>query len=401
MSSRLLALHRYYQQLQTPFNHQKTRCMSPEKRKKNTMNVRHTIISGPARIPVLWAGLVGFLSLAASLPAIAQIHYKITDLGALPGLEDTYVWQQTLNNRGHVAAYANSAANPNAFAGDFSFLWKGAGKVELLPDLPGASETLAFGMNDLDQVVGMSGAAGDSVGVYAVLWEKGVAHNLGALPGDAGSQAIYINNRGVAVGGSCKTASVWSAVFWQEGKIHLLLPPKDSPTWTACNLAYSINDEGEIAGQCGPSPMLFHTVVWKQGRATDLGTLGGDCSMSFSINDRSQIVGYAQTATGDWHASLWQKGTVTDLGTFGTDTFSMALSINNRGQIVGCSNSYALLWEKRETVDLQTRIPGDSGWVLWCAASINDLGQINGIGMHNGQIRAFLLTPSECKHECH
>lgn len=366
------------------------------------MNVRQTIISGPARIPMVWAGLVGLLALAASLPAIAQTRYKVTDLGALPGLADTYVWQQTLNNRGHVAAYANSAANSNAFAGDVSFLWKGAGKVELLPDLPGASETLALGINDLDQVVGASGADGGGVGAYAVLWEKGVAHDLGALPGDAGSEALYINNRGVAVGGSCNAdASVWSAVFWREGKIHLLPPPKDSPTWTAFNSAYSINNEGEIAGMCGPSAMLFHTVVWKHGRATDLGTLGGDCSMSFSINDRSQIVGYAQTTTGDWHASLWQNGTVTDLGTFGADTFSGALSINNRGQIVGCSNSYALLWEKHETVDLQTRIPADSGWVLWCAASINDLGQINGLGMHNGQIRAFLLTPSECKDDCH
>ena len=46
-------------------------------------------------------------------------------------------------------------------------------------------------------------------------------------------------------------------------------------------------------------------------------------------------------------------------------------------------------------VDLNTRIPSDSGWVLQSAADINGSGHIVGAGTHNGQTRAFLLTPSE------
>jgi len=45
-------------------------------------------------------------------------------------------------------------------------------------------------------------------------------------------------------------------------------------------------------------------------------------------------------------------------------------------------------------VDLNDRIPSDSGWVLVDARDINNEGQIVGNGVHNGQRRAFLLTPS-------
>ena len=46
-------------------------------------------------------------------------------------------------------------------------------------------------------------------------------------------------------------------------------------------------------------------------------------------------------------------------------------------------------------INLQTQIPADSGWVLQQAISINNRGQIGGIGLHNGQIRGYLLTPAE------
>ncbi len=43
--------------------------------------------------------------------------------------------------------------------------------------------------------------------------------------------------------------------------------------------------------------------------------------------------------------------------------------------------------------DLNKLIPPGSGWVLVEADGVNDSGQIVGMGMHNGQEHAFLLTP--------
>jgi probable HAF family extracellular repeat protein len=45
--------------------------------------------------------------------------------------------------------------------------------------------------------------------------------------------------------------------------------------------------------------------------------------------------------------------------------------------------------------DLNDFLPPDSGWTLIGASAINDQGQIVGYGQHNGQTRAFLLTPGQ------
>jgi hypothetical protein len=38
-------------------------------------------------------------------------------------------------------------------------------------------------------------------------------------------------------------------------------------------------------------------------------------------------------------------------------------------------------------------ILGDSHWVLESAVAINAKGQIAGVGLHDGKLRAFVLTP--------
>jgi hypothetical protein len=67
--------------------------------------------------------------------------------------------------------------------------------------------------------------------------------------------------------------------------------------------------------------------------------------------------------------------------------------INSSGQVVG-GGSRAFYYDATTgVVDLNTLIDPDSGWVLWEARAINDLGQIVGAGDFNGQRHAYLLTP--------
>lgn len=48
----------------------------------------------------------------------------------------------------------------------------------------------------------------------------------------------------------------------------------------------------------------------------------------------------------------------------------------------------------RTMVDLNDLIPANSGWYLEATTGINNRGQIVGYGLHGGQQRAFLLTPT-------
>lgn len=92
---------------------------------------------------------------------------------------------------------------------------------------------------------------------------------------------------------------------------------------------------------------------------------------------------------------------MTDLGTVNGLRHSRANDVNQRGAVVGHASGFygfptlegaAVLWERGEAVDLNQRIPVDSGWVLRSAEAIDEAGRIVGLGTLGGQTRAFLLT---------
>jgi len=332
--------------------------------------------------------------------ASAPSRYTITDLGTLPGLAGSYVWGG-VNNQGHVAVYAND--DPIALLGSSSFLWKGPGDIQLLLGPPGATTTVAFGLNDLDQVVGASGPTPE--GYLAVLWEGGKVTTLGKLPGDTESDAYAINNWGLVVGLSLNfnvDPYTSLATYWYKGKIYSL-PPLDG---AANSLAMAVNDWGQAVGISGSRAVLWTTIP--KASVADLGTLGGDGSSANAINNSGQVVGAAQTLSGDWHPVLWNGRDILDLQNFDRDPAGCAFWINNCGQIVGFSGTditgsdlhkaHALLWENGQVINLDTQIPGNSGWVLRQATGINDRGQITGIGRHNGKDRVFLLTPVDAQN---
>ncbi|MGO9315444.1 MAG: hypothetical protein ACLQDI_22265 [Syntrophobacteraceae bacterium] len=68
------------------------------------------------------------------------------------------------------------------------------------------------------------------------------------------------------------------------------------------------------------------------------------------------------------------------------------------GQITGYAwdtegNSCAFLYSAGKMTDLNTLIDSSLGWVLNRGNGINDLGQIIGSGVINGQTHPFLMTP--------
>ena len=350
------------------------------------------------------AALAG-LALTASRPAAAD-GYTVTDLGALIGMPYTSIWQQTINNGGVIAGYANSSADDIAnstFFGDSAFLWKN-GTITPLPGLPGAIDTVPFSLNNNGTVVGRSTPDGQRS--HAVLWDHGVIRALGELPGDNKSASLQINDRGQAVGYSRQPVADGNhlrAVVWYKGKISRLSSLPGGDGWEE---ALGINQEGQIVGFAGPAPGLEHIALWDKDGVHDLGTLGGDWGEAIAINNKGQVVGVSANVLGSGDPFLWENGVLTDLGVLPGDVGGGALGINNQGQVVGASGtelvngnfgsiytSHAMLWENGVMTDLQTKIPAGSGWTITAALGINDRGQIVAQGVYNGVLRAVLLTP--------
>jgi probable HAF family extracellular repeat protein len=146
--------------------------------------------------------------------------------------------------------------------------------------------------------------------------------------------------------------------------------------------------------------------LWEIGAAFPLPDLGhARSNIAFAINDHGQIVGQVRSPDGTTRvAALWQNRASTNLGVLPGDFGAFATGINNRGQVVGSTNdsnfnwSRAFIWQDGVMTDLNTLFPADSNLFAISASNINERGQISGMatllsGPDAGKIHAFLATP--------
>ena len=235
------------------------------------------------------------------------------------------------------------------------FLWRNeTSEMIPLPPLPGGNNSWAFGANNQHQVVGVAEngvqdsncAAPQVFDFEGVIWALGpsgapfVSQRLPPIAGDTASAAIEINEKGDAVGGSGPCGSVGLAVG-------------------------------------------AHAVLWRGGRAIDLGSLGGATNNAAeALNNQGQVGGISDLP-GDQvaHAFLWEGGVMRDLGVLRSDdTFALAESINDRGEVVGLScgpvDCRGFHWQAGVMTDLNSVLPANSPLLITNAADINSRGEI-------------------------
>ena len=356
-------------------------------------------------------------------------RYIVTDLGTLLGGGGGFNDAIWITNGGLTTGWS---ALPGGNA--HSVLWN-QGTITDLGTLGGPNSN-GWGANQKGQAAGESDTGTsdpngeDFCGFFTHLicrgyvWQNGAMTPLPTLGGN-NSFGGQINNRGQVAGyaenskrdPSCPAPQVFQfkpVVFESNGGVSALsLLPGDRE-----GAAFGINENGQAvgtSGTCGALNLDFvylaetHAVSWKNGKATDLGNLGGMGAGSFgnaaySVNDRGDVVGHSALPGGTTqHAFLWTKQTgMQDLGTLRGDAQSYALDINNAGEIVGTSwetvsyvGPHATIWENGVAVNLNSLvIPGrDAGLYLAQAQSINDRGEIVGWALTSaGDFRPFLAT---------
>jgi probable HAF family extracellular repeat protein len=144
-----------------------------------------------------------------------------------------------INNKGHIVGWVEDAGDCVGGAVE----WQDGRITLLAPNV--TTFNVANGLNDIDDVVGVSGD-------HAFLYHRGILADLGMLPGDASSSANAINNKGEIVGVSVAADGVTSRAFiYLNGQMYDLNTLLDTASPIAGSVkleeAVGINSHGCIA----------------------------------------------------------------------------------------------------------------------------------------------------------
>ena len=229
----------------------------------------------------------------------------MTALPPFPGGYNSYATAS--NNRGQIVGWAENGVQDPSCDPAFQLLqfraaiWQPDGTMQELPPLPGDSTSAATAINDVGDVVGISGACGIAIGgvsaAHAVIWKNGVPTNIGDLGGHSWNTPTAINNRGVVVGfslpaGQDGTRNFQAFLWTSESGIQ----PLGMPAGDIRSEALGINDKGQVVG-LSRAPSGLRAVIWEDGTVTDLNTLTlpGSPYLLYAndINDAGGIVGEA------------------------------------------------------------------------------------------------------------
>lgn len=308
--------------------------------------------------------------------ASTTFYYEPTDLGTLVGYESSYAFG--INDLGQVVGWSYNANRQG-----HAFLWQNSNNLTDLGTLPNKESSVAYAINDAGEVIGSSSSPGESE--LAFSWKNGTIRQLSTLPGgQEGSAANDINNAGKIIGWAY-TASMAHAVSWNDNNITDLGGLDNN-----ASVGLGINDKGESVGYSNyvtNNSLTTHAILWdKNDTLTDL-TPQAVFTSARRINKKGTVL------INSFSDYLLRKGKITELGDLD------ALDLNDKEKVVGYKfnsngDSAAVLWEQGIVTDLNDLLPPNSGWQLNTATAINNNGQIAGYGYHNGQARAFLLTPT-------
>jgi len=238
---------------------------------------------------------------------------------------------------------------------------------------------------------------------HAFLWTSGAGLMDIHMSSFSTSEPIGINTASQIVGLLTQDAGPTHAFLWTSAAGMSDLG--SMPGFLTNSSAYGINDTGQVVGTSWDD-VNGRAFLWTSSAGySDLGTLPGFFyAWATAINAAGQVVGQVSNPNppgGPIDGFLWTSATgMMDLGLLPGFLYIQPFAINTQMIVVGQAandsptSGRAFVWQNGAMTDLNSLIPGGSGWVLRIATGINDNGQITGTGTVGGQQHAFLLTPN-------
>lgn len=297
---------------------------------------------------------------------------RLADLPGGTGLSQAH----GINRRGRVVGWGIGAAGRSE-----AVVWSGGAPASIADALPG-TWSRAHAVNRHGLVVGVQSSN------HAFRWQRGVLTVLDDLPnGSLSSEALGVNDAGVAVGFCNDGVGINSACVWAPDA----LVPTRLPAGQYNSLARAVNNQGWIVGD--DRVFWDRAVLWRDQQMIELLP---NPSSAWAINDKGVVVGRSELG-----AFRWKNGRISLLpsGSGDPNPADEANAINRAGTIVGSAlwsgHRWAAVWTGGAPEDLNQRscVVG-SGWQLTRATGINDDGWVVGNGTDpQGQTAAFLLKP--------
>jgi len=244
-------------------------------------------------------------------------------------------------------------------------------------DYPGAEWTLAWGINDNEQIVGHYT---DVTGASHGFLKDNSTFTAIDYPGARDTFLKGINNNGQIAGYSSYVS------FVKDGST---FTPVDYPEALE-TAAFGINNSGQIVGYYMAQTTMDHGFLKNDAGFSSIDYPGALETDAFGINNKGQIVGRYFDGTHGFLKDGLTFSAIDCPGAFGTEAYG----INDSGLIAGTYYSGIEHGFITDTVNFLTiDYPGALGTI---ATGINNKGQIVGFWRDaNGGTHGFLATPEE------
>jgi probable HAF family extracellular repeat protein len=310
--------------------------------------------------------------------------YEVVELKPLDG--DLFALPLALNNRGDSVGISLDENGETVK----SALWDSKGAPINMGSM-GHEFTEALSINDKKQAVGVS-ANMDDEQVFGFFWDNGKFTDVGNF-GYPLSVVFAVNNRSQAAGASVTKNHRVRGFVWENGKLKDIgTPPKGNGT-----IPQDINDKGVVIGNAGdkdglPIPFYYDGKMHALPKVKEY-------SVAIATNNDGVVVGADfSRRSDDIVPVVWQNGKGKTLPLPKNCPFGIADDINNRGEAIGVVGNddtfFPVLWRKGNVINLAAELQG-SGIILLFASSINDKGEITGVGIDEAkeEFVAVLLKP--------